>query len=274
MIDWGLLAWPANAWLLCAFVAVLSVMSALRRRVRFFAWLGGRVSAVCSIACALVVTVALGLLPQNRSREGDWWQHLISSWPFVLAWAWLVLTLGLATIRVAFGRWRLRTVVFVLNHLGLLVALLAATLGSADMHRLRMAVGYEPQAVAWDEKGNTQLMDFSLELLDFTIDEEPTSGMPRKFTARVRIVGMRNGASSGRDCPSHEETIQVNSPAALQGWKIYLIGYEADLGEDTRYCEFELVRDPWLPWVYVGIAMMLAGAAGLFLLATTKKKKT
>lgn len=281
MIDWTLLAWPVNAWVLCVFAAALAIMTVLRRRVRLFAWLGGRASALWSIGCAMAVTVALGLVPQSRTTAGGWWQHLICSWPFVLAWVWLAISLGLATIygtitRVAAsgghgnGRKWLRATVFMLNHLGLLIALTAATLGSADMERVRMAVGRaEPGSVAWDANGYGRELDIAVELLDFKIEEngQADSRSPRKFKACVQITALAPHAPS--IC---EQSIEVNRPASMQGWKIYLIGYEAELGEDTRYCEFELVRDPWLPWVYAGIGMMLAGALGLFLLATPKKE--
>lgn len=272
MIDWELLAWPVNAWVLCAFAAALVVMTVLRRRVRLFAWLGGRASALLSIACALNVTVVLGLLPQSRSADGSWWQHLISSWPFVLAWVWLAISLGLAAIygtitRVKVRKW-LHVTVFALNHFGLLLALVAATLGTADMERVRMAVGREEtRSVAWDANGYGRELDIAVELLDFKIDTHPSADTPSKFRADVKIIAL-DGAPA-----ISEHTIEVNRPASMQGWKIYLIGYEAELGEDTRYCEFELVRDPWLPWVYAGIGMMLAGALGLFFLATPKKEK-
>ncbi|MDE7377068.1 MAG: cytochrome c biogenesis protein ResB [Muribaculaceae bacterium] len=261
-------------------------MPALRRRVRLLAWLGGRASALWAIGFALAATVALGLVPQSRSAAGSWWQHLISSWPFVLVWVWLAVSLGLATIygtiaRVAAsgehgnGRRRLRTTVFVLNHLGLLLALVAATLGSADMERLRMAVGQsrlgaEPQSVAWDANGYGRELDIAIELVDFKINENQQADVrtPRKFKAEVKITALSPHAPS-----ISEQTVEVNRPASMHGWKVYLIGYEAELGEDTRYCEFELVRDPWLPWVYAGIGMMLAGAMGLFVLATPKKEK-
>lgn len=223
----------------------------------------------------MAVTVALGLVPQSRTTADGWWQHLISSWPFVLAWAWMAISLGLATIHGTItrlkGRKWLHTTVFVLNHLGLLLALVAATLGSADMQRVRMAVvRAEPRSLAWDANGYGYELDFAIELLDFKIEEngQADSRSPSKFKACVQITALSPHALA-----ISEHTIEVNRPASMQGWKIYLIGYEAELGEDTRYCEFELVRDPWLPWVYAGIAMMLAGAVGLFLIATPKKDK-
>jgi hypothetical protein len=44
-------------------------------------------------------------------------------------------------------------------------------------------------------------------------------------------------------------------------------------GPESDYSEFLLVRDPWLPWVYAGIFMMLAGALCLMLLMAPKPLK-
>ena len=62
-------------------------------------------------------------------------------------------------------------------------------------------------------------------------------------------------------------TIDVNKPAEVDGWKIYQYGYDTAAGVNSEISIFELVRDPWLPLVYAGIAMMLAGALCLFILS-------
>jgi hypothetical protein len=41
---------------------------------------------------------------------------------------------------------------------------------------------------------------------------------------------------------------------------IYQYGYDESMGKYSRQSVFELVRDPWLPLVYTGIFMLLAGA--------------
>ena len=42
---------------------------------------------------------------------------------------------------------------------------------------------------------------------------------------------------------------------------------------DAGLILFELVRDPWLPWVYAGIFLMLAGAVGLFIIPKNNRKQ-
>lgn len=50
------------------------------------------------------------------------------------------------------------------------------------------------------------------------------------------------------------------------------MSYDETKGKWSRMSVFELVRDPWLPIVYTGILMMIAGAIGLFLSAPVKKE--
>jgi cytochrome c biogenesis protein ResB len=65
--------------------------------------------------------------------------------------------------------------------------------------------------------------------------------------------------------------IEVNKPVSMDGWKIYQLSYDTAMGKWSRYSVFELVKDPWLPAVYTGIAMLLAGA--LFLFISSPKKR-
>ena len=57
----------------------------------------------------------------------------------------------------------------------------------------------------------------------------------------------------------------MNKPLNVDGWKIYQLSYDEALGRWSDVSIFELVKDPWLPAVYCGIALMLAGAVLLFL---------
>ena len=63
----------------------------------------------------------------------------------------------------------------------------------------------------------------------------------------------------------------MNKPLSIAGWKIYQLSYDETKGKWSRMSVFELVRDPWLPIVYTGILMMIAGAIGLFLSAPVKR---
>lgn len=61
-----------------------------------------------------------------------------------------------------------------------------------------------------------------------------------------------------------KDTILVNRPLQVEGWKIYQLSYDERLGRWSDVSVFELVKDPWLPAVYVGIGLLLMGVIGLF----------
>lgn len=87
---------------------------------------------------------------------------------------------------------------------------------------------------------------------------------PRRFASEVKVYtesGCRDSA-----------TIEVNKPFELEGWKIYQLSYDESKGRWSDISVFELVRDPWLPVVYTGIWMMIAGAVCLFALSQKRKE--
>ena len=88
---------------------------------------------------------------------------------------------------------------------------------------------------------------------------------PKRFASTVTVF-----TKEGKSIPA---TIEVNKPLKVNGWKIYLLGYDESRGRWSKTCTFELVKDPWLPVVYTGIVLMLAGAFHLFLFTKTRRKK-
>ena len=96
---------------------------------------------------------------------------MISSWPFVLLYFWMVTALGLTILRASFP-FRIGRLSFLLNHVGLFVALITATLGNADMQRLKMTTRMgNAEWRATDDKGKLIELPLAIELKDFTIDE-------------------------------------------------------------------------------------------------------
>ena len=57
--------------------------------------------------------------------------------------------------------------------------------------------------------------------------------------------------------------IEVNKPYKYSGWKIYQNSYNSQLGRWSQTSIFEVIRDPWLPVVYVGLFMLLIGSCYL-----------
>lgn len=101
------------------------------------------------------------------------------------------------------------------------------------------------------------------------LDEEMSLVMPdqepRRFASRVVVY-----TPSGR---RDSTTIEVNKPFQIEGWKIYQLSYDESKGKWSETSIFEIVRDPWLPVVYAGIWMMIAGAVCMFTIAGKRKEK-
>lgn len=58
--------------------------------------------------------------------------------------------------------------------------------------------------------------------------------------------------------------IEVNAPLTFSGWKIYQSSFEMSANREKFLSIFDLVRDPWLPVVYLGAFLMLIGTTSLF----------
>lgn len=66
--------------------------------------------------------------------------------------------------------------------------------------------------------------------------------------------------------------LEVNKPLKIDNWMIYQYGYDVDRAKASAWSSFELVYDPWLTWVYVGLWMFIAGS--VLLIWEGKKKKS
>ena len=89
--------------------------------------------------------------------------------------------------------------------------------------------------------------------------------MPKRFASEV-TVHSRHGHKQ-------DAVIEVNKPLKVDGWKIYQYDYDEQSGTDSTVSIFELVRDPWQPFVFTGILMMLAGALSLFFFMAPRPEK-
>ena len=180
-IDWSLMNWPVNAIVL-ALLAVIAVM--LHVGMRWFKPLQSLSSGKMAVAALLwtaAMTLVMGLTRQSGSPAAHHTlgqllgiHHCLSWWPFVLIYVWLTMVLALVVLR-RLGRFSTRRdIPFLLSHAGMLVVLMCATLGNADLQRLQMTVTYDqPEWRATDESGQVHELPVAIELLDFTINEYP-----------------------------------------------------------------------------------------------------
>ena len=280
-VVWEAFAWPANGMVLAGFLALIALIFILRKKVYAFRFLGTYQAAIPAMVYAVVLTIIMGLTRQQV--DGTWLNNMLSFWPFVLIYMYIAVILGVIILRRIFnfplGRRTLATngtqefsifnlkrdIPFLLNHLGLFLALTTATLGNADMQRVKMitTIG-EPEWRALTAQGSIKEMPLAIELKKF-IMETYDDGSPKRFASDIQILTKTK--------KNIETTVDVNKPYEVDGWKIYQYGYDTQMGAQSQISILELVSDPWLPLVYTGIYMMLAGAVVLLLRGNNKKRR-
>lgn len=379
-ISWDLLAFPVNIIILTIYLIGIAAIYAASRKVYLFGWMGRYPAAATAIIAVAAITVVMGLIRQKPSHVevGGFeaflgFSQMLSAWPFVLLYTWFTTILGVVTLRRLLP-FRLKNIPFMLNHLGLFIALTAAVFGNADLQRLEMTtrVG-QPEWRAYDQQKQMKELPLAIELKQFTIDEYPpklmlidnetgktlpkdkpvnllleedlhkgklldweisieqripeAASMATQDTLRfvefhsmgsayaiyAKLRNTRTGeekegwVSSGsfmfpykaiwlndkmslimpnreprryasdvtiytESGKTEEGVIEVNKPYKIDGWKIYQVSYDESKGRWSDISIFELVRDPWLPAVYTGIWMMIAGAVCLFVTAGKRKE--
>ena len=267
-VVWEAFAWPVNGIVMGGLVLMIVLMFSLRKKVTAFRFLGTYQAAIPAMVYAVLLTVVMGLTRQDG--RGSWLSDMLTFWPFVLTYVYIAVVLGMTILRrlnqivrrkSAKGFWQ--NVAFVLNHVGLFVALTTATLGNADMQRVRMTtfVG-EQEWRALDRDGAVKMMPLGIELKRF-IMETYDDGKPKRFASEISVQ-----TKAGKTV---EAVVDVNKPFEVDGWKIYQYGYDTQMGAESRVSILELVSDPWLPLVYTGIYMLLAGAVCMFFGGNKKK---
>jgi len=268
-VAWSAIAWPLNGLLFGALLALTVIAFLMRKRIYVIRFLTSYMAAIPILVYAVVLTIVMGLTRQqsglDMNSEGTWLNDMLAFWPFVLIYVLMAIILALVILRrlAHLSSWR-RDIPFVMNHLGLFLAMTTATLGNADMQRLKMvaAVGV-PEWRALTVNGAIQRLPMTIELKRF-IMETYDDGSPKRYASEVLIR-----KASGETV---ETTIDVNKPVEIEGWKIYQYGYDTEMGAQSHISILELVSDPWLPFVYVGIYMMLGGAVCLFVFGGRRGK--
>lgn len=152
-------------------------------------------------------------------------------------------------------RWR-----FLLNHVGLLLALGFGFWGAPDSETLRIrAYENHPVTEALSMEYGPTGIGHELILKDFRL-ERYDNGVPSLYEAELTVDGK-------------SVSLRVNHPYRLSfGKDLYLVGYDTKAGEDSAYCIMQVVREPWRYGAAAGILMMLAGALLLFINGPSRGK--
>ena len=266
-VVWDAFRWPVNGIVLAGFLVLITIIFLLRKKVYGFQFIGTYKAAIPALVYAVVLTIIMGLTRQEVN--GVWLNNMLSFWPFVLIYVYIAVILGQVILRRIINCQLSiinlkRDIPFLLNHLGLFLAMTTATLGNADMQRLKMiTVKGEPEWRALTQEQQIVEMPLAIELKEF-IMETYDDGSPRRFASDIQIL-----TKSGKNI---QTTVEVNKPVEVDGWKIYQYGYDTQMGAMSQTSILELVSDPWLPLVYTGIYMMLAGAVCMFVFGNKRRR--
>ena len=263
-VRWEVFAWPVNVICLSGLLLMLVTMALLYNKVYAIRYLSTFRAAIPALVYAVALTIVMGVTRQKVG--GTWLNDMLSFWPFVLMYVYIAVILGAIILRrlMNLSSWK-RDVPFLLNHLGLFVAIVCGTLGNPDIQRLKMiAVVGETEWRAVDQEQRVVELPIAIQLDRFVM-ETYDDGAPRRFASEIHVF-----TQSGRNI---QTVIDVNKPVEVEGWKIYQYGYDTQMGAQSRISIFELVSDPWLPAVYTGFFMMLAGALLLVVYTRWRMKR-
>ena len=246
-IPFSFLTFPLNLILALIWVLVMVSVWKTRKKSLFVGFMLSRGATVSAILLFLAFSLVVGI---SGERE------LVSSWVFAAVMLYLQTVLLFVILRgwraqTATGarlgavRWR-----FLLNHVGILLAVSSAFWGAPDTEVLRVrAIQDVPvrQAVSMD--GIPESLPFEILLSEFKT-ETFSNGVPSMFEAKMLVNG-------------ENVVLKVNEPYNVSfGKDLYLVGFDSMY--DSGSCILQVVYEPWRYGALAGVVMMLAGAFLLF----------
>lgn len=216
-VEWELLRWPANLVGLFLVAGLIIGAFLMRRHCYFCRFLTTAEAAVPAIAVGSLLTVVMGLTrqvaPGHPAADVLGLTRMLRFWPFVLTYLWMTLIVGSVGLRqLVHFRWQ--SLPSLLAHWGLFMALVSATLGSADKQRLKMyCLEHQPEWRALDDWQNVRELPIAIELNRFTIDEYPPKLMV--------VDSVKRPAGEGQ--PAVVSVDGNFKEAVLQGWTVRVV---------------------------------------------------
>lgn len=263
---------PYNLYLGFFFLALLIFLHINFRKSLFGKWLSSPPAAMTSVLLFAMLLLAMIVIPQDTDNGSKFLRltglsHVKSSFLFILTEIFLLSTLGMVTLRRSYPI-RGKNLIFFLNHFGLFLALLAGILGAGDVKRLTINLlkGGDESSIAITQDGEMEALPFAVKLVDFsmTFSDSSVTAHPVQITSLVVV----------KSDSMHLDTtaIGVNRPLSVNGWKVYQTGFDQSKGKYSSLSILSAVRDPWMPLVYAGLLLVMAGMVIGMVKSITKLK--
>lgn len=242
------LEFPRNVLFAAVLIAILTFLYKKRKDSKIVRFMLSSRATIGSIIAIIIGAMGVAFIPDFSTSV-----IFILILLFVLSNLFFVILYGYRNKR---GK-RLR---FLLNHVGLWIALFAGFIGAADTKEVSTTVFRNaPTNEAFYKNGERTFLDYKLMLHSFDVVYS-TDGTPTNYEARVIIE---------RDTA----LLKVNHPYSHTLFEnMYLTGYDIAGGNNAQYCTVQIVFSPWKFPMLLGIIMMMCGSVMLFIQGPKRTK--
>ncbi len=231
-LNLSLWRFPASLILGLLFIGILWLLFHYYRQKRICRFL---TSPALAILSSILIALMLAL-------EGIWGIDLYRTVPFIVLALLFMTSLGVTTIKRIYYNPRLG---FLCNHVGLFLIVWGMFFGAPDYFQAHMVVyKNQKESIAYSENQQTIPLPYYISLDNFEVEYYDDMKTVRQYHSKLNI----------------EDTIYdicVNKPAFHKGYHIYQSAYDR---ENENYVVLQVVRDPWLWVVYIGIVMLAIGS--------------
>lgn len=239
-------AFPINVAVLFAALAGLWVLWREKPGGAVCRWLASGNASIALIAAFLICCLILGMKMQHADAVSfPGFGNVRRTWWFILISIALM-----ANLFVVILSRRKKGIRFILNHIGVLVALIGCFFGAPDHTVSRAIVSGEAVHEAVGENGEIVPLPAAMKLDGFNVELDQR-GNVRNYRALIDVDGKK-------------VELRVNHPYRISmSEDVYLTSYDRD-NPEPQYCIVEVVRQPWKYLIWAGIVMMMAGGILMF----------
>lgn len=239
-------AFPINAAVLFAALAGLLVLWREKPGGAVCRWLASGNASIALIAAFLICCLILGMKMQHADAVSlPGFGNVRRTWWFILISIALM-----ANLFVVILSRRKKGIRFILNHIGVLVALIGCFFGAPDHTVSRAIVSGEAVHEAVGENGEIVPLPAAMKLDGFNVELDQRRNV-RNYMALIDVDGKK-------------VELRVNHPYRISiSEDVYLTSYDRD-NPEPQYCIVEVVRQPWKYLIWAGIVMMMAGGILMF----------
>lgn len=162
--------------------------------------------------------------------------------PFIIIVAFMLVFLGSSIVENIAAR---KFSPVIIAHTGLFLMIAGGFFGAPDHSDSQILVTTEvAENTSYTTKGEIVPLPFKIRLKEFQIEYYEDGKSPKQYKSTLEIDGK-------------EFSTQVNSPCRYRGYLLLQADYDHI---DGKYSILRVVKDPWLPIVFIGMALMALGA--------------